>query len=242
MTLVFHSFPRSTATQKVRLCQHHKGVTFTDERLVDLLQFQQLDPAYLALNPNGQVPTLVVDGHALTESSIINEFLEESFTERQLLPRDPRTRAEVRMWTRYIDVGPTVQIASPTFRAWVVPGVSAHPDRDGLLALVARAPEAVTRARWQRSVRDGISDDEVDAAWRVIAEMLARMERRLAAGPWLCGDAYSLADVETTPIVVRIGHLGRADLLAGLPRVDAWFARVQELPNFAPTYAFLADA
>lgn len=241
MTRVFHYFPRSTATQKVRLCQHHKGVRFDDERLVDLLQFQQLDPAYLAINPNGTVPTLVVDGRAITESSIVNEYLEETCPERPLLPADPLARAEVRLWTKYIDTGPTVQIASPTFRAWVVPGVAAHPDRAGLLALVERAPEPVTRARWQRSVQDRIGDDEVAAAWRAIEAMLARMEARLAAGPWLFGD-YSLADVETTPIVVRIGHLGRADLLAERPRVREWFERVQALPNFAPTYAFLAGA
>jgi glutathione S-transferase len=239
MTLVFHSFPRSTATQKVRLCQHHKGITFTGEQLVDLLQFQQLDPAYLALNPLGQVPTLVVDGRPITESSIINEYLEDRFPERPLLPRDPRARAEVRMWTKYVDTGPTVQIATPTFKAWVAPAVSAHPDPEGLLALVTRAPEAVTRVRWQRSVRDEVRDDEVAAAWATIADMLARMEQRLADGPWLVGDAYTLADAETTPIVVRITHLGRADLLAGLPGVNAWFERVQALPNFAPTYAFL---
>lgn len=240
MILVFHSFPRSTATQKVRLCQHHKGVRFDDDRLVDLLQFQQLDPAYLALNPNGQVPTLVVDGRPITESSIINEFLEDSFPERTLMPRDPAARAELRMWTKYIDTGPTVQIATPTYKAWVVPGVAAHPDRAGLLARVAAVPEAGTRARWRRTVHDSFTAEDLADAWQAITVMLTRMERRLAAGPWLCGEHYSLADVETTPIVVRIGHLGRAEMLAAFPRVSEWFARVQQLPNFAPTYAFLA--
>jgi glutathione S-transferase len=241
MILVFHSFPRSTATQKVRLCQHHKGVRFDDDRLVDLLRFQQLDPAYLALNPSGLVPTLVVDGRPICESSIINEFLEDCFPERTLVPRDPRVRAEMRMWTKYIDTGPTVQIATPTYKAWVAPGVAAHPDRAGLLALVASVPEASSRARWQRTVHDSFSDEDITSAWQAITVMLTRMEHRLAAGPWLFGETYSLADVETTPLVVRIGHLGRAELLAGFPRVSEWFARVQQLPNFAPTYAFLAD-
>lgn len=238
MTTTFHYFPRSTATQKVRLCQHHKGLEFDEERLVDLLQFQQLGPAYLALNPVGQVPTLAVDGHALTESSIINEYLEETRPERPLLPRSPLLRAEIRRWTKFIDAGPSVQIATPTFRAWVMPGVSGHPDREGLLGLVGRAPDPTTRERWRRSVRAEISDADVAAAWQAIAAMLDRMEERLAAGPWLFGE-YSLADVETTPIVVRVTHLERADLLADRPRVGAWFERVQALANFAPTYAFL---
>lgn len=239
MHLEFHAFPRSTATQKVRLCQHHKGLAF-DERLVDLTRFDQLAPAYLALNPKGLVPTLVADGRPLTESSIINEFLDEQFPTRPLMPRDPLRRAEIRAWTKYIDAGPTVTIASPTYRAWVAPGLAGHPDREALLGVVARAPDPVTRGRWERTVRGEITDAEVDAAWRSIAEMLARMEARLSHGTWLFGDAYTLADVETTPIVVRIGHLGRDDLLADFPRVRAWFGQVRELPNFAPTYAFLA--
>lgn len=239
MNLELHYFPRSTATQKVRLCQHHKGLTFAAEHVVDLIQLQQLDPAYLAINPRGQVPALTVDGRTLAESSIINEFLEESFPERPLLPRDPRLRAEIRMWTKYVDTGPTVQIASPTFAAWVVPGLAGHPDRDGLLALVSRAPDPVTRARWQRTVRAEISEEEVATAWQAITTLLARMNDRLSAGPWLFGADYSLADVETTPLIVRVTHLGRADLLDPHPRVAAWLERVQARANFAPTYAFL---
>lgn len=41
------------------------------------------------------------------------------------------------------------------------------------------------------------------------------------------------------PLVVRITHLGRTDLLDDHPRVTAWFERVQTLANFSPTYAFL---
>lgn len=239
MNLELHHFPLSTATQKVRLCQHHKGLTFAAEHVVDLVQLQQLAPAYLAINPRGQVPALVVDGRTLGESSIINEFLEESFPDRPLLPRDPLLRAEIRMWTKYVDADPTVQIASPTYAAWVAPALAGHPDRDGLLALVSRAPEPIIRARWQRTVRAEISAEELAAAWQSITDMLARMNDRLAAGPWLFGADYSLADVEATPIVVRVTHLGRTDLLTPHPRVTAWFERVQALPNFTPTYAFL---
>lgn len=239
MNLELHYFPRSSATQKVRLCQHHKGIAFTAEHVVDLVQLQQIDPAYLAINPRGQVPALVVDGRTLAESSIINEFLEESFPGRPLLPRDPLLRAEIRMWTKYIDAGPTVQIASPTYAAWVAPALADHPDRDGLLAQVSRVPEPSYRARWQRTIRSEISEQELATAWQSLTDMLTRMNDRLAAGPWLFGADYSLADVETTPIVVRITHLGRADLLAPHPHVVAWFERVQALANFAPTYAFL---
>lgn len=147
MTHVFYSFPRSTATQKVRLCQHHKGVSFDEERLIDLTRLDQLDPGFLAVCPSGQVPALVAAGRTIAESSIINEYLEERHPERRLLPQDPLLRAQIRMWTKYVDAGPTVKIASPTFQAWVAPGLAGHPDRDALLERVSRAPEPVTRAR-----------------------------------------------------------------------------------------------
>ena len=56
----------SACAQKVRIALHEKNVK-TKERLLKL-QGDQNDPAYLKLNPNGVVPTLVHDGHVVTES------------------------------------------------------------------------------------------------------------------------------------------------------------------------------
>ena len=114
MSITLHYFPLSTTSQKVRLCLFHKGIEVA-EQIVDLIKLDQLRPEYLALNPNGQVPTLVVDGQPLYESSIINEFLEELKPQPALLPppEDRVRRARIRMWTKYIDTGPTIQIASP---------------------------------------------------------------------------------------------------------------------------------
>ncbi|MEZ4452687.1 MAG: glutathione S-transferase family protein [Nannocystaceae bacterium] len=236
----FYHYPRSTASQKVRLCQHHKGVTFDEERLVDLTRFDQLDPAYLAIHPRGQVPALVVDGQAITEASIINEYLEERFPERPLLPADPRRRAAIRGWTKYLDLGPTVKIASPTYRLWVAP-VLVGADSKALLEVVERAPDETTRARWERTIRGELGDDEVAAAWAAIDAMLAAMEARLAEGEWLFGD-LSLADLETAPIVARVGHLGEGDRVRARPRVQGWFERIAATPAFAATYAFLGAA
>lgn len=235
--LSLYYFPLSTTSQKVRLCQHHKGITLS-ERIIDLMKLDQLSPEYLKLNPAGQVPTLLVDGQPLYEASIINEFLEEQFPEKPLLPRDPVRRARVRAFTKYVDASPTVEIATPTYRAWVGPALADKPQEE-ILKQVETAPEPAHRARWIRTVRNQISDADVEAAYREVERFLARMESLLAEGPYLFGAEYTLADVEATPLVVRLQHLGRSDLLAKYPRVGAWFAHVQTLPNFAPTYAFL---
>ncbi|MCA9689346.1 MAG: glutathione S-transferase family protein [Myxococcales bacterium] len=238
--MIFHHFPRSTATQKVRLTQHYKGVQFDEERVVDLTRFDQLDPAYLALHPRGQVPTLVVDGQPIVESSIINEYLEERFPERPLLPADPLQRARIRGWTKYIDLGPTVQIASPTYRLWVAPAL-AGADAAALLEVVRAAPEAITRGRWERVIRGQIDDAEVAGAWVELEVMLDRMEALLFEQAWLFGQ-LSLADLETAPIVARIQHLGEGARLERRPRVRAWIDKIAETPAFAATYAFMRAA
>ena len=59
MTFILHSAPPSTCSQRVRFTLHAKGLPF-EEKLYDLLAGDQLKPAYLALNPNGVVPTFTV--------------------------------------------------------------------------------------------------------------------------------------------------------------------------------------
>ena len=59
--LLYHH-PSSTCSQKVRLVLHHKKIPF-EEHLIDLLAGDHLTPDYLALNPNGVVPTPVSYTH-----------------------------------------------------------------------------------------------------------------------------------------------------------------------------------
>ena len=236
-SLILLYFPLSTASQKVRLCQLHKGILL-QEQIVDLVKLQQLSPDYLAHNPNGYVPTLLVDGQAIYESSIINEFLDEISEAPRLLPTDPVKRAHVRMWNKYLDTGPTVQIASPTYRDWVAPALASAP-KELLAQKLALAPDATTRARWLRTLHGTISDAEVAAAYEAMAVMLHRMESLLASRPWLFGDELTLADLETLPLVVRLVHLGRADLFAQLPNVQSWFKRAQSLPASQAVYSSL---
>ena len=57
MAFTLYNAPQSTCSQRVRFVLNAKGVPFTEHKL-DLLAGDQLKPEYLALNPNGVVPTL----------------------------------------------------------------------------------------------------------------------------------------------------------------------------------------
>jgi glutathione S-transferase len=65
-----------------------------EPKLVKLHKGEQKAPEYLAMNPNGQVPVLVVDGRPLTQIVAISDFLDRSFPDAHLLPKEAWQRAE----------------------------------------------------------------------------------------------------------------------------------------------------
>jgi maleylpyruvate isomerase len=90
-----HSFFRSGTSHRVRIALNLKGLTY-EYRPINLRAGEHVQAAYKSLNPQGLVPTLVADGHALTQSPAIIEWLEEKFPSPPLLPRDSHGRAVVR--------------------------------------------------------------------------------------------------------------------------------------------------
>ena len=91
-----HNYFRSSTSFRVRIALNMKGLTY-DYLTYRLLKGEQRAPGYLALNPQGGVPSLELDGgRVLTQSMAILEYLEEAYPEPPLLPRDPLARARVR--------------------------------------------------------------------------------------------------------------------------------------------------
>jgi maleylpyruvate isomerase len=90
-----HGYFRSSASYRVRIALNLKGLT-TDHLSHHLRKGEQRDPAYLAINPQGLVPTLDDGGTILTQSLAIIEWLDETHPEPPLLPQDPLRRAKVR--------------------------------------------------------------------------------------------------------------------------------------------------
>jgi maleylpyruvate isomerase len=91
-----HGYFRSAAAYRVRIALNLKGMR--PEHLAHhLRKGEQCAPAYLAINPQGLVPALENDaGAILTQSLAIVEWLDETYPEPPLLPKDPLRRAKVR--------------------------------------------------------------------------------------------------------------------------------------------------
>jgi maleylacetoacetate isomerase len=92
---VLHGYFRSSASFRVRIALNLKGLTF-EQITYRLRRGEQRSAAFLAMNPQGLVPALEIDGLVLTESLAILEYLEEAHPEPPLLPASLAERARVR--------------------------------------------------------------------------------------------------------------------------------------------------
>ncbi len=90
-----YTYFRSSAAFRVRIALNLKGVA-VEPAFVHLAKGEHLQPAYRAVNPQGLVPALQVDGALLAQSIAIMEYLEETHPQPRLLPADPLGRARVR--------------------------------------------------------------------------------------------------------------------------------------------------
>ncbi len=93
--MILHGYWRSGAAYRTRIALELKGLTY-DQRGVDLRTGAQRSEAFVALNPQGMVPALEVDGAVLTQSPAILEWLEETHPLPPQLPPHPVDRAHVR--------------------------------------------------------------------------------------------------------------------------------------------------
>ena len=92
MTIRLHDYWRSSASYRVRIALAMKQVDY-ERHDVNLLKREQVAAENLAINPQGLVPTLEIDGHAIGQSLAIIDYLDARFPEPRLIPSDALARA-----------------------------------------------------------------------------------------------------------------------------------------------------
>jgi len=90
-----YTYFRSSAAFRVRIALNLKGLAY-EPAFVHLPRGEHHKPDYIAMNPQGLVPALLVGERALAQSLAIIEYLEETHPQPPLLPRDALERARVR--------------------------------------------------------------------------------------------------------------------------------------------------
>lgn len=240
MTFELYHTRHSTCSQKVRLTLAEKGLpergTDWVEHEVDLGKFEHLTPEYLALNPNGVVPTFLHDGEIILESSAIVEYLDDIIPEQPLSPPDALGKAHMRAWLRYIEEVPTVAVRVPSFANLFAPMRFAKLQDEQFLTHADRLP--LRKEFYQRMTKDGFSEKDVGNACEQIHQTCERMQQAIeeTGGPWLMGEQFTLVDILVTPAIDRMDDLGYAGLWADLPRVGEWFERLRARPSYAAAF------
>jgi maleylpyruvate isomerase len=177
-TMKLHGYFRSSASYRVRIALNLKGLT-AEQLSYHLRKGEQRAPDYLAINPQGLVPTLQGDGGAiLTQSLAIIEWLDETHPAPPLLPKEPLRRAQVRAFAQVL-------------------ACDTHPIQNlkilGRLRELGLAEEKVTDwAAWAN--REGLS----------ACEKLMAHE----AGPFCFGAAPTIADLCLVPQLANARRFG----------------------------------
>ena len=223
MLELYHSI-NSVCAQKVRVALNEKGLAYTEHMMT--LQGDQFDPVYLKLNPNGLVPTLIHDGRPVIESSVILYYLDEAFSEKPLMPKDPHDRATVRLFNKLIDeyvhtACMTLSFAT-AFRARM-----AKMSEDEREEEFAKAPNQ-KRSEIKRDVTaHGLQSRYVADAIAQHEKLLTWMEQAVQRGSYLAGNHYSLADIGVLPYILRLELVKLDRMWDKRPGVASWWERVK---------------
>ncbi|GAQ82668.1 maleylacetoacetate isomerase-like [Klebsormidium nitens] len=102
--VILYNTARSSCSWRVRTGLHFKGIRYTYVNC-DRAAGETATPEFLAINPMKQLPALRIDGHTLSESVAILEYLEEVYPDPPLLPKAPEDRAIVRKLVETINAG-----------------------------------------------------------------------------------------------------------------------------------------
>ncbi len=203
---VLYDYWRSSASYRVRIALNLLGIGH-DTVAVNLLAGAHRADDNLARNPQGLVPTLTVDGHDLTQSLAIIEYLHETRGQASpLMPADPIGRHRVRALSHAIamEIHPVCNLS-----------VAAH------VAELAGGGDA-TKAAWMKTF---------------ISKGLAALERMIdhpATGRFCHGDTPTMADLCLVPQMYNARRWGID--LAPLPRLVAIDAACNELAAFADAH------
>ncbi|MGJ7512495.1 glutathione S-transferase family protein [Variovorax sp. GT1P44] len=231
MVELYH-FWSSVCSVKVRMALEEKGVPWTS-RYVDLFKFDQMRPEYLAINPDGVVPTLVHDGQPVLESSIICEYIDAAFEGPALIPQAPLAAARMRQFVRACDAG-LDPVAKLTMVKYILPKLRNRWSEEELQKQAALRPTKFLKDLHTRAVRGEIPHEELAQASDEIAALLDRLEATLDPGPWIVGEEFSLAELAIAPYMFRLNALGANQFWSASkrPRVNDWYTRLAARPAF----------
>src|SRR5215475_10495835 len=230
--ITLYDFGNSVCCQKVRITLCQKGLTWKSVN-VDLFRSEQYDPKYLKLNPKGVVPTLVHDGKPVIESTLICEYLDDTFPEPPLVPAEPWLRSRMRLWSKAVDEGLHEGVTEISFSAMFRERMK-NMSEELRESRFRNIGDPRRRDRFRSTYELGVRSPFVLHAIAAYERAFQMLDETLAeGGPWILGARPTLADINLMPYLARLDYLGLLGVwIDRRPRVRDWWARAAEWPSF----------
>jgi len=233
--LVLYDYDGSPCARRVRITLLEKGLDW-ERQVIDLSRLEQRNPAYLAINPNGFVPTLAHGERVIYESNVITEYLDDAFPERPLYPDDAWQLAQVRMW-QSAEAAMAKDYRPLMYQRLMGPLLHLTRSLDEALAAARHSTDDPADLAWEERVwRMAVLTPEEEA--EVVDRLtgwLARLEARLEGREYLVGDAFSQAEISVYPRVMMYAVVRLAVTPDSHPNVSRWMARLATHESFAQT-------
>jgi len=202
MKLYFN--PLSPNVRRVRLTAAVLGIQL-EEQLLDFSKGEHKSPEFLALNPNGAVPTLVDGDFVLTESRSIMQYLASKKPESGLLPRDEAARADVTRWQFWDAAHFSPQLGTLAFEK-LIKGMIGLGEPDS-----AKINDALVNFR----------------------RFAAVLNQQLAGKQYVVGNSLTLADLTLGSSLMYAKQTEVP--VAEFPNVESWLARITALDGWKKT-------
>jgi glutathione S-transferase len=175
------------------------------EITLDFAKGEHKHPDYLALNPNGAVPTLVDGELVLTESRAIMQYLAAKKPESGLVPRDEQARADAVRWQFWDASHFSAHLGSLTFEKIIKPLMGLGEPRQ----------------------------DKIDEASMNLRRFGAVLDERLRGKDYLVGDALTIADLTIASSLMYAKRTDAP--LGDFSNVQSWFSRIIDLDAWKKT-------
>lgn len=230
---LYHWEPNANSG-KPMLALMEKGVAF-DSHYIDMLNFDQHRPEYLAINPQGTIPAMTHRGpwgdRVLVESTAIMEYVNAQFAGPDLMPADARDRWRIRWWMKFMDQWLAPSFSMFGWKFFVGPNALKAHGQDKIETQIARIPLPERQTAWRKAVFGLFSEAEMAESGRRIGVGIQMLEAELGKREWLASDQYSLADVNGFNLAYAMPlsqpHLANDDLT---PNIMRWLRAIYRRP------------
>src|SRR4051812_42672357 len=176
MLALYHN-DMSLCAQKVRVGLAEKKLDWESRHLV-LRAAEHQQPWYLELNRRAVVPTLIDGDKVIPESNVILEYLDESFPQPALAPKDPYGRAKMRLWTKQLDED--IHDASAAVMSFGIAFRQQYLDRgEAGKKMLEEIPNMFKRERRRDVIQKGTGSQHFIIAVRRMVLLLDEMEQAL---------------------------------------------------------------